>query len=211
MASPAPRPQGRRPLPVWLLYACGLVPAIWGFYLGATGQLLGNPVKEFEHLLGQWSLRFLVATLAITPLRDLLGINWLRYRRALGLLTFWYALMHLLAYALLDQLFNFSAILADIALRPFITIGFLAFVLLLPLAATSSNFAIRRLGSNWGRLHRLVYGVAVAAAFHSTMAVKVASPEQWIYVLALILLLLWRLVRAPFRRWKRNREAAAAD
>src|SRR6218665_1754168 len=118
---------------MWVVYAAGFVPAAYGFWLGATGRLPGNPVKEFEHLLGLWGLRFLVATLAITPLRDLAGINWIRYRRALGLLAFWYVLMHFLTYMVLDQYLNFSAIITDIARRPFITIGMAAFVMLIPL------------------------------------------------------------------------------
>ena len=142
---------------IWLLYTAGLLPAIYGFWLGATGRLPGNPVKEFEHLLGLWALRFLIATLAITPLRDLFGINWIRYRRALGLLAFWYVLMHFLTYMLLDQYLNFAAILTDIARRPFITIGMSAFVMLIPLALTSNNWSIRRLGPRWVKLHKLVY------------------------------------------------------
>lgn len=189
---------------VWLLYAAGMLPAAYGFWLGATGRLPGNPVKEFEHLLGLWALRFLVATLAITPLRDLLGINWIRYRRALGLLAFWYVLMHFLTYMALDQYFNFPAILADIAKRPFITIGMAAFAMLIPLALTSNTRSIRRLGPRWNRLHRLVYVIAAAGALHFAMSVKVVGPEQWTYIALVILLLAWRLVRAPFNRWKRG-------
>src|SRR5690606_17845336 len=167
---------------IWLLYIVGLVPAAWGFWLGATGRLPGNPVKEFEHLLGLWALRFLVATLAITPLRDLLGVNWLRYRRALGLLAFWYVLMHFSTYMLLDQVLNVSAILADIAKRPFITIGMAGFVLLIPLALTSNAWSIRRLGPRWVKLHRLVYVIAAAGALHFAMSVKVVGPEPWTYI-----------------------------
>ncbi len=124
---------------IWLLYAAGFVPAAYGFWLGATGRLPGNPVKEFEHLLGLWALRFFLATGAITPLRDLLGINWIRYRRALGLLVFWYVLQHFLTYMVLDQYLNFAAIITEIAKRPLITIGMAAFAMLIPLALTSNN------------------------------------------------------------------------
>ncbi|ANH03929.1 protein-methionine-sulfoxide reductase heme-binding subunit MsrQ [Shinella sp. HZN7] len=189
---------------IWLLYAVGLVPAAWGFWLGATGRLPGNPVKEFEHLLGLWALRFLVATLAITPIRDLLGINWIRYRRALGLLAFWYVLMHFLTYMLLDQYLNFPAILADIAKRPFITIGMAGFVLLIPLALTSNAWSIRRLGPRWVKLHRLVYVIAAAGALHFAMSVKVVGPEPWSYIGLVILLLLWRPIRPRFNRWRRG-------
>lgn len=193
----------------WLLYAIGFLPAAWGFYLGATGQLPGNPVKEFEHLLGLWGLRFLVATLAITPLRDLAGINWIRYRRALGLLAFWYVLMHFLAYMLLDQYLNFSAILADIARRPFITIGMAGFVMLIPLALTSNNWSIRRLGPRWVKLHRLIYVIALAGVLHFAMSVKVVGPEQWLYIGLVVVLLTYRIFRKPLLRWRKARTAAA--
>lgn len=192
---------------VWALYALGFIPAAWAFYLGATGQLPGNAVKEFEHLLGLWALRFLVATLTITPLRDLFGLNWLRYRRALGLLAFYYVLMHFLSYMLLDQMLRVQAILADIARRPFITIGMAALVMLIPLALTSNNWSIRKLGQRWNKLHRLAYVIAAAGALHFAMAVKVVGPEQMLYIFLVLLLLAWRAVRTPFLRWKRQRTA----
>lgn len=194
---------------VWALYAIGFIPAASAFYLGATGQLPGNAVKEFEHLLGIWALRFLVATLAITPIRDLFGVNWLRYRRALGLLAFYYVLMHFLAYMLLDQMLRFPAIIADIARRPFITIGMTAFVLLIPLALTSNNWSIRRLGQRWNKLHRLAYVIAAAGALHFAMSVKVVGPEQMLYIALVALLLAWRPMRTPFLRWKRQRSGVA--
>ncbi|WP_234188869.1 protein-methionine-sulfoxide reductase heme-binding subunit MsrQ [Shinella sp. NM-101] len=189
---------------IWLLYVAGLAPAAYGFWLGATGRLPGNPVKEFEHLLGLWALRFLVVTLAITPLRDLVGLNWIRYRRALGLLAFWYVLMHFLTYMVLDQYLNFSAVLADIAKRPFITIGMAGFVMLIPLALTSNTWSIRRLGPRWTKLHRLVYVIAAAGALHFAMSVKVVGLEPWTYIVLMVLLVSWRLVRTPFNRWKRG-------
>ncbi|MDX3976195.1 protein-methionine-sulfoxide reductase heme-binding subunit MsrQ [Shinella sp.] len=195
---------------IWLLYAAGLLPAAYGFYLGATGRLPGNPVKEFEHLLGLWALRFLVLTLAITPIRDLAGINWVRYRRALGLLAFWYVLMHFLTYMVLDQYLNFAAIITDIAKRPFITIGMAAFVMLIPLALTSNNWSIRRLGPRWVRLHKLVYVIAACGALHFAMAVKVVGPEQWLYIVLVALLLAYRVIRPILRGKKRARPQATA-
>ncbi|HEV7320890.1 MAG TPA: protein-methionine-sulfoxide reductase heme-binding subunit MsrQ [Ensifer sp.] len=189
---------------VWALYGLGLLPAVYAFYLGATGRLPGNPVKEFEHLLGIWALRFLVATLAITPIRDLVGINWLRYRRALGLLAFYYVLMHFLAYMLLDLRLNVPGILADIARRPFITIGMAALVMLIPLALTSNNWSIRRLGPRWNKLHRLAYVIAAAGALHFAMSVKVVGPEQMLYLGLVTVLLCWRLVRKPYLKRKRQ-------
>ncbi len=189
---------------VWALYGLGLCPALVAFYLGATGRLPGNPVKEFEHLLGIWALRFLVATLAITPIRDLFGTNWLRYRRALGLLAFYYVVMHFLAYFLLDQVLNIPAIIADIARRPFITIGMAGLVMLIPLALTSNNWSIRRLGSRWNQLHKLAYVIAAAGALHFAMSVKVVGLEQMTYLALVALLLGWRLVRKPYLKRKRQ-------
>lgn len=187
-----------------MLYAVGLVPAASAFYLGATGQLPGNAVKEFEHLLGLWALRFLIATLAITPIRDLFAVNWLRYRRALGLLAFYYVLMHFLAYMVLDQTLRFEAIVADIARRPFITIGMAALVMLIPLGLTSNNWSIRKLGQRWNKLHRLVYVIAAAGALHFAMSVKVVGPEQMLYVAMVAALLAWRAIRMRFLRSKRQ-------
>jgi sulfoxide reductase heme-binding subunit YedZ len=195
---------------IWLLYAVGLLPAVWGFWLGATGGLPGNPVKEFEHLLGLWALRFLVATLAITPLRDLVGTNWIRYRRALGLLAFWYVLMHFLTYMVLDQYLNFAAIIDDIVRRPFITIGMAAFVMLIPLALTSNNWSIRRLGPRWAKLHRLVYVIAAAGVLHFAMSVKVVGLEPWTYIALVALLLLYRLLRPILRNRNRGRRTNAS-
>lgn len=195
---------------VWALYAIGLIPAAYAFYLGATGQLPGNPVKEFEQLLGIWALRFLVATLAITPLRDLFGVNWLRYRRALGLLAFYYVLMHFLTYMVLDQALNVTAIVADIIKRPFITIGMAALVMLVPLALTSNAWSIRRLGQRWTKLHRLAYVITAAGALHFAMSVKVVGPEQATYLVLTALLLGWRVVRKPYLRRKRQTARPAA-
>ncbi|MCY0094763.1 protein-methionine-sulfoxide reductase heme-binding subunit MsrQ [Hoeflea ulvae] len=190
---------------IWALYGLGLLPAVWTFYLGATGQLIGNPVKIFEHLLGEWALRFLILTLAISPLRDLAGINWLRYRRALGLLAFYYVAMHFLAYMVLDKRLALGVIVEDIYKRWFITIGMAAFVALVPLALTSNRWSIHRLGTGWGKLHRLIYPIAAAGALHFCLAVKVIGPEQLIYAGLVTLLLGWRLVRPRYMAWRRSR------
>ena len=209
MASPA-MPRWARSASVWALYAVGFVPAAWYFWLGATGQIPGNAVKVFEHLLGIWALRFLLATLAVTPLRDLAGINLMRYRRALGLLAFWYVLMHFLTYMVLDQALNFSAIVDDIAKRPFITIGMACLVLLLPLAVTSNAFSIRRLGEKWNRLHKLAYLIALGGATHYAMAVKVVTAEPFIYLVLAVLLVAYRPLRPRIMRWRKARRLSAA-
>lgn len=190
---------------IWALYAVGLLPAVWTFYLGATGQLVGNPVKIFEHLLGEWALRFLILTLLISPIRDIFGVNWVRYRRALGLLAFWYVTMHFLAYMILDKRLAFDVIIEDIFKRWFITIGMAAFVLLIPLALTSNRWSIRRLGPNWTRLHRLIYPIAAAGALHYCLSVKVIGPEQWLYAGLVTVLVGWRLVRSRYLAWRRGK------
>ncbi|MAK59550.1 MAG: protein-methionine-sulfoxide reductase heme-binding subunit MsrQ [Ponticaulis sp.] len=186
--------QLKRQLPVWGLYIIGFIPAIWGFYLGATDQMGTDPVKAFEHYLGFWAIRFLLLTLVITPLRELFRINLIRYRRALGLLTFWYVLFHFIVYLTLDQALRMPEIISDITKRPFIIFGMLALILLIPLALTSFNWAIRKLRKNWKRLHGLVYTVAILGMIHMIMGTKVLSAEQMLYVALFVLLLGYRAV-----------------
>ena len=191
------------------IYIVGLMPAAWTFYLGLIDQLGADPQKTLERTLGLWALRFLIAGLAITPLRRLGGPSLIRYRRAIGLLAFYYAAMHLTVYTVLDQGLDLAAIWADIVKRPYITVGMLAFTCLVPLAVTSNNATIRRLGgAAWNRLHRLVYVAAAAAAIHFIMLVKAWPPEPLIYAALVAMLLLFRLVMA-FKRRDRRVPAAA--
>lgn len=189
---------------VWLVYVVGLVPAAWSFYRGATGGLGADPVKSFELLLGLWTLRFLILTLAVSPLRELGGWSFLRYRRALGLLTFYYAAMHFTVYAVLDQTLMLDAIIADVLKRPFIMFGMAGLVLLVPLAVTSNTASIRKLGPNWIKLHRLVYIIAALGAVHFALSTKVLSLEQYIYIGLILLLILYRAVRPILRERKRR-------
>jgi sulfoxide reductase heme-binding subunit YedZ len=176
------------------IYIAGLLPAVWYFYLGATDQLGADPQNTLERLLGLWALRFLILSLAITPLRRLGGPNLIRYRRAVGLLAFSYAVLHLTVYVLLDKGLDLAAIWADIVRRPYITVGMLAFAILVPLAVTSNNAMIRQLGAAaWQRLHRLVYVAAAAGAVHFIMLVKAWPPEPLIYAAIVAILLLFRL------------------
>ena len=192
-------------LPTIVVYLVGVVPAIWWFWLGAVDRLGADPMRELEHALGLWALRFLIFTLAITPLRQLVGVNLLRYRRALGLLAFYYVLLHLMTYLVLDQGLDFDAIRADILKRPYITIGMTCFIVLLPLAATSSNLAIRRLGGKvWQRLHRLVYLAAILAVLHFLMSVKSWPIEPLTYALIVAILLGYRLARSLMRDSRRS-------
>jgi sulfoxide reductase heme-binding subunit YedZ len=176
------------------IYVLGMVPAVSNFYLGVMDQLGADPQKTLERLLGLWALRFLILSLSITPLRRLGGQNFVRYRRALGLLAFYYAALHLTVYTVLDQGLDLAAIWADIVKRPYITVGMLALVIIAPLAATSNAPMIRRLGGvRWQRLHRLVYAAAAAAAVHFVMVVKSWPAEPLIYAGVVAVLLLFRL------------------
>jgi methionine sulfoxide reductase heme-binding subunit len=176
------------------IYLLGMVPAVSGFYFGVMDQLGADPQKSLEQLLGLWALRFLILSLSITPLRRLGGPNLVRYRRALGLLAFYYATMHLTVYLVLDQGLDLAAIWADIVKRPYITVGMLAFVIVVPLAVTSNARMIRRLGgARWQRLHRFVYAAAAAAAVHFVMVVKSWPAEPLIYAGIVAALLLFRL------------------
>jgi methionine sulfoxide reductase heme-binding subunit len=191
------------------LYILGMMPAVWTFYLGVMDQLGADPQKTLERTLGLWALRFLIAGLAITPLRRLGGPNLVRYRRAVGLLAFYYAALHLSTYLLLDQGLDLAAIWADIVKRPYITIGMLAFVVLVPLAITSNAPMIKRLGAaSWQRLHRLVYVAAAAGVLHFAMLIKSWTAEVAIYAVLVAVFLLFRLGTHFQKRAKRTARAA---
>jgi len=193
------------------IYVFGMVPAVWYFYLGITDQLGADPQNTLERALGLWALRFLVAGLAVTPLRPLFGPRLIRYRRTVGLLAFYYAALHVFVYLVLDQGLDATAIVADIIKRPYITVGMIAFTILVPLAVTSNNTMIRRLsGGTWNRLHQLVYVAAIAAAVHFLMVVKTWNPEPIIYATLIAGLLLYRLAKFLQKRAQRRlREAGA--
>ncbi|WP_027245034.1 protein-methionine-sulfoxide reductase heme-binding subunit MsrQ [Leisingera daeponensis] len=189
-----------RRLPVWAVYLLGALPAPWLFYLGLTGGLGVEPVRALEHEYGKLALQLLILTLAISPMRRLLGLNLLKFRRAVGLLCFFYVLCHLLVWLVLDVQI-LGQILTDIAKRPYITIGMGAFVLMLPLALTSSNLAVRKLGRAWSRLHRLTYAAAVLGAAHYVMLSKGFQIEPLIYLGLVLFLLALRLAGS---RWLRQ-------
>jgi sulfoxide reductase heme-binding subunit YedZ len=154
-----------------------------------------NPAEFVTRSTGDWTLRFLLLTLAVTPLRRLTGWNWvLRLRRMLGLYAFFYGVMHASSYAGFDQLFDFAEILADIAKRPFITVGFGALLLMLPLAVTSTNAMVRRLGgARWQALHRLIYLIAPLGVLHFWWMVKRDLRDPAIYAVLLAALLAYRI------------------
>jgi len=179
----------------WWIYGVGLIPAAYYFYLGAINELGANPIQTFEHLLGECALRFLIVTLLVTPLRDLTRVNLFRFRRAFGLLTFYYVLFHFLTYFILDRAMNLPVILVDVFKRPYIIVGMIAFLCLIALAVTSNNRAIRAMGSAWGKLHRLVYVIATLGVIHFFMAVKSWPPRPFVYATIITVLLGYRLVR----------------
>jgi methionine sulfoxide reductase heme-binding subunit len=168
--SPPPK---RLRIPKLVVYIAGFVPAAWSFYLGAVDALGPEPINALERSLGLWALRFLLASLAVTPLRQIFGVDLIRYRRALGLLAFYYASLHLWVYASFDHGYGWSEIVADVVKHPYIAFGMLAFVILAPLALTSNNIAIARMGAGaWTRLHRLVYLAVTAAPLLFLLLVK---------------------------------------
>lgn len=181
-----------------------LVTQVWAVARTGSNALGADPVAEIEHFLGLWALRLLMCTLAITPLRQLTGQAVLvRFRRMLGLWTFAYATLHFSAYLVLDLRGYWATIFEEIAKRPYITVGFTAWLLLLPLAITSTTGWIRRLGRNWARLHKLVYAIGVLAVLHFWWLVKSDIREPALYAAILAVLLGWRVIKA----WRTRRAA----
>ena len=177
-----------------LLFLVCLIPLARLVYLGFTDGLGANPIEFITRSTGTWTLVGLMITLAVTPLRRLTGYHALvRYRRMLGLFAFFYASLHFTTYIWLDQFFSLTAILKDIYKRPFITVGFAAFVLLIPLAVTSTNAMMRRLGKRWQQLHRLVYLIAGLGVLHYVWLVKKDLTQPLIYAAVLLVLLSLRL------------------
>ena len=187
-----------RRLPVWAVYLIGAAPAVLLLIGAFTGGLGVDPVKGLEHELGEWGLRFLIASLAVTPLMRV-GLRLIRFRRALGLLGFWYVLAHFAVWIGLDMGLMWSQIAGDLVKRPYIMVGFGAFLALIPLAVTSSDRAVRRLGGQaWRNLHRLAYPAILAGAVHFVMIGKVWTADSLIYLGLTLALLALRLV--PRRR-----------
>ncbi len=192
-----------RKTPVWVVYTCGAMPAAFLIYQ-ANANLLGpDPVKVIEHELGLYSLKFLISAMIITPMYKHLRINLIKFRRALGLLCFWYATMHVLTYVVLDQQLYWNAIAKDLVKRPYIMFGFASFLLLLILAASSNNWSIRRLGaSGWKKLHLLVYPSALIASLHFIMLVKSWPLEPLIYFAIILGLLFYKAVNTIRQKFR---------
>lgn len=187
------------------LFILALAPLGWIVYRTVNNDLGANPIETLNRYTGDWVLRFLMITLAVTPLRKLTGWNaLLRYRRMLGLFAFFYVCLHFLSYAWLDQYFVLADIFRDVAKRPYITVGFASFLMLVPLAVTSTNAMIRRLGAKrWQQLHRLVYLVGIGGVVHFLWLVKSDIREPLVYAGILTLLL-------GFRVWGRTRRSNSA-
>lgn len=186
-----------RAVPTWVIYPLGLLPVIWLFWQGAAGHLGADPVKAVERELGLLGLQLIVAGLCISPLRWVTGINLIRYRRAVGLVAFFYVALHLTVWVVLDLQLRWGEIWGDISKRPYIIAGFVGFVALVPLAVTSNNLSIRKLGpKTWQALHKLTYLAAVAGAVHFLWLVKAWPVEPILYLGAVLVLLGWRGARA---------------
>ena len=192
-----------------LVFLLCLVPVLVLVWQVMANRLGPNPVETVVHFTGIWTLRLLLVTLAVTPLRRLTGLGWLlRFRRMLGLFAFFYVLLHFLTYMVIDQQLSLHDIVEDVAKRPYVTVGFTAFVLLIPLAATSTDGMIRRLGGKrWKQLHQLVYVIAVAGCFHYLWLVKADTRDPLIYFSILTALLALRLPALQTLTWRRSAPA----
>lgn len=194
-----------RLVPTWAVYILCLIPACYLFYLALSGGLGPDPVKSLEHEYGKIALQLLIAGLCITPLRRFLGLNLIRFRRTLGVLAFTYVVLHFLVWAVLDVQ-TLDRVLADIIKRPYVTIGMAGMLLLLPLAMTSNNWSVRRLGRKWQQLHKLTYAAVVLGGVHYIWLVKGLQLEPLVYMGSILGLLAMRL-----RRRSRVRMARLPD
>lgn len=182
-------------LPRWAIYLLGFLPAVYYMERAVSNKLGADPLAVLENALGEWALIFLVAGLCITPVMRLMRINLIKYRRPIGLLAFTYVVLHFTTYLVLDRQLNFWEIWTDIVKRPYITIGTAAFLLLLPLAVTSNDRSVRKLGTHtWRKLHKLVYVAAFCGALHYMLLVKSWPLEPIVYLLLVVGLLGLRLL-----------------
>ena len=197
-----------------VIFAAALIPAAVLIWNAVHGDLTANPIEYITHTTGDWAIRFLVITLAVTPIRRLTGWNpIIQLRRMLGLFAFFYATLHFLTWFVLDWFFDFHQMAEDIAMRPFITLGMATFVMLLALALTSTQKSIRRLGRKWTQLHRLIYVAMVTALLHFWLARKTIVPQFEVVLVAAVLLLAFRVwwtarTKVPSRSSAVSREHA---
>lgn len=188
-----------RRLPAWPIYIVGVALPGWLFWRAATGGLGVDPIEAMEKTLGLWGLQLIVAGLCVTPLRRFAGVNLIKFRRAIGLVAFLYIVLHFLTWLLLDLGLRWEQAVGDIIKRPYITMGMLGLLAMLPLALTSNNRSVRKLGAaRWQKLHKLVYLAAVAGAVHFLWLVKAWPVEPFVYLGAVLALLAVRMI--PKRR-----------
>ncbi|MFT7370732.1 MAG: sulfoxide reductase heme-binding subunit YedZ [Octadecabacter sp.] len=179
-----------RKIPTWLIYFLFVLLIPYFFYDAQTGGMGVEPIKALEHKMGQITLQLIIMGLSITPLRKYLGLNLLKFRRTFGLLAFTYLVVHLGIWIFLDMNLRWGQMWADIWKRPFITIGMVAFLLMIPLAVTSNNLFLRKLGgSMWRKLHKLVYLIVLLGAVHFIMVQKVWEIEPFLYLIVTFVLL----------------------
>ncbi|TRW98584.1 sulfoxide reductase heme-binding subunit YedZ [Paracoccus sp. M683] len=194
--------QWLRRIPVWAVWLAGAFPLgllIWDIFTGGLGV---EPVRDIEHRLGRTALYFLIATLSVTPLLRITGISLMRFRRALGLICFSYAMLHVASWVSMEMGFRWQQMLGDVVKRPYLIFGMSALVMLVALAVTSNDSSIRRMcAAGWRRLHRLVYPAAVLASIHWIWALKLWEQKPLMILGAILLLLLLRLaIPRPLRR-----------
>lgn len=184
-----------RRIPTWAVYILCLLPVPWLLYLGMTSGLGREPIKALEHELGEIALQLLIAGLCVTPLRKYAGLNLMKFRRAIGVLAFTYVALHLAVWVVLDMSLLWQQMWADVWKRPYITIGMAGFVLLLPLALTSNNLSVRKLGAaGWRKLHKLTYVAVLLGGIHYIWLVKGIQLEPILYMAAILGLLAIRAV-----------------
>ncbi len=182
-----------RRVPAWPIYFLGVLPGVWDFYQGFTGGLGAEPIKALEQELGRFALQMFVVVLAITPLRNFTGINLIKYRRALGLMVFFYVAVHLTVWLVLDVQ-DPAAVWKDIVKRPYVTMGMIGFLALIPLAVTSNNKSLRKLGPLvWRKLHLLTYPAVILGGVHFVWLRKGWQIEPMLYLIVIVLLLATRI------------------
>lgn len=187
-------------VPPWAIYVLGVLPPVWLLWQGSTGGLGVEPIKALEHRMGELALQLLILTLAVRTIYELTKINFMKLRRALGLVTFFYVVLHMLVWLILD-VGILSEIWADIVKRPYITVGMAALILMIPLAITSNNLSLRKLGPRkWKRLHRLAYAATFLGALHYVIlsSSKGFQPEPYVYF-GMVVILLAARIRMPKR------------
>ncbi|MDB4214041.1 protein-methionine-sulfoxide reductase heme-binding subunit MsrQ [Octadecabacter sp.] len=184
-----------RKVPTWLVYVLYVLPIPFFFYLAQTGGLGVEPINALEREMGEITLQLLIIGLAITPARKYLGLNLLKFRRAIGVMAFVYVVVHLGIWVLLDMSLRWEQMWGDIWKRPYITIGMVAFLAMIPLAFTSNNWSVRKLGAaSWRKVHKLVYPIAVLGAVHFIMVQKVWEVEPLMYLAVILALLALRYI-----------------